>query len=92
MRAPALVGVCLCVRVCCVRCLYVCVCYGLCVCVCVSVAYLCVCARAFFVRVLFDVFVASALRVPPAETRLTVYRRLDISDLLESKTRTSQAP
>ena len=74
----ALVGVCVCVCACavCVVCAFVCV-VG-CVCACVSLSRVFVFAPVFFcVRVLFGV-VASALRVPPAETRLTVYRRLDI--------------
>ena len=80
----ARVLLCLCafgVRVClrafaCVFC--VCVCFlfvcGVCV---VCVVCPCVCACGWLGG-LIVFFVGSALRVPPAETRLTVYRRLEI--------------
>ena len=88
MRARAHFSVCIrcgrafvCVRVCAVCVVCACVCRGLCVCVCVRVrlcrVFLCL-RLCLFVRVLLGVFVASALRAPPAETRLTVYRRLEI--------------
>ena len=71
------VCVCVCVRL---RVCFVCACvFFLCVvCVCVvCVVCPCVCACGWLGG-LIVFFCGSALRVPPAETRLTVYRRLEI--------------
>ena len=83
---------CLCACVsCCVCVRSVCVCVRVCVCAraFVCVACLCVCACGWLGGWIVFFFCESALRVPPAETRLTVYRRLQIlqtiSDLPRSK-------